>query len=393
MKKILGVCTCLFILASCAGAYLPSGNIEYLGGHSSVRDTPVNPSNALSFPSFTSVSELRLNILADDRKMFNLETRGRYDFIARQSSGFLDQAYVNFRLSDMFTLKAGRQRISFGTGYLWNPVNDLDIEKDIYNPDKYTEGVDALKLGFDLTDKVSEPLGVYLEIVPPVVKSWKTDPEYSKIGLQFYALHQNIECGFAASHKRNENSYDSTLLGIYGSLDIQGIIAGSEVSYSKSPGRVYFTKYGTAQRDGHALKGTLSLNKRVSEKSFVIVEYFHNGAGLDKDEFDDMTELLENDYDTYAPVVIDSLKPGYASRNYFFAAISLEASDFWAVSLNTMSNLDRYGSFFYPQLSWTKINDLTLTLEAIFNVSSGAESEFSLLPYGSAVFLRTQYYF
>jgi hypothetical protein len=65
-----------------------------------------------------------------------------------EDSLVLDNAYVTVR-TDRWRVTLGRQQLSFGTGYLWNPV-DLFNVKDLLDPTYEQPGHDALRIDLAL---------------------------------------------------------------------------------------------------------------------------------------------------------------------------------------------------------------------------------------------------
>jgi hypothetical protein len=370
-----------------------TGDIENLFTAIKKRDTILNPNNVLSIPAYSNLTELKVNIASKEKNM-NIDARGRYDITTNTYKTYLDQAYLLFEINDMFKIKLGRQRIGFGIGYLWNPVNDLDIIKDVYNLDKYTEGNDAVKFILDFTSYFSQPMSLNIEIFPSSLRidSQNLDISYSKLGMQFYTLINDIEFGIVTSYNKNVSLDDNILIGTYFSFDIQGAILGIELSYSKKPGRIYFSSNGIFTKSEFFPQVVINLNKRISEKVFIMVEYFYNGFGYNDTEFDNMINLLNSSYSTYIPKVINILSPGYVNKNYFFNTLGWEITDDLNFSIMSIVNLDRFGAFIYPKISWTKFDNITISFEAITNCSY-KENEFSLIPYNYLFLFRIQFFF
>jgi len=79
----------------------------------------------------------------------------QWEFKDRQ---FLDNAFVKVRFSK-FDLTAGKQQISLGTGYVWNPT-DVFNRKDVMDPTYEQPGHNALRIDLPLSDK-SQIMGLY----------------------------------------------------------------------------------------------------------------------------------------------------------------------------------------------------------------------------------------
>ena len=382
----------LLPFSQASAALSVDGNIEYLFTSLSTRDTPLNPGNVLSVPDYSHLLELRLN--ASFGRFYG-EWRGRYESWPEGYSSHFDQAYLSFEESEPLKLRVGRQRIGFGVGYAWNPVNDLDKRRDIYNPTKYVEGVNAAKSTFDFSDRYGRPMQLSFAVVIPDGTGSAPDLRYSRLGSQFYVLTHDVELGLTASYGKNEGAGggENLLFGAYSSADIGGAILELEYAVSRKPYLPRFSRETAFYRNDFNCQALLNLHRRITEKSFLMLEYFFNGFGYGSGEFDDMLSLLSSSYGEYAPLVAGSLSPGYVSRHYFFGTLSQEMSDHWTLALTTMANLERPGAFLYPQLSYTGVDDITVSLEAITNITGGTENEFSMSVYRHALLVRLQYYF
>ncbi|OGS23159.1 MAG: hypothetical protein A2252_02800 [Elusimicrobia bacterium RIFOXYA2_FULL_39_19] len=383
----------LLLFCSCAQALDFSGNAEYLYTSIEKKETLLNPGNLLSIPPNTHLGEIKTGFSAQTKYKITIDARARYDSMLEKSEGLLDQAYIILEPADYLKFKLGRQKIGFGVGYLWNPVNDLDIKKDAYNPEKYSQGIDVLRFTHDFTSFLDRPFSFNFEFIPPTETQEINNLQYARTGAQFYLLTNDIELGLLGSYKKNLNYSDNSLIGVYTSVDIGGMILGMEYAQANKPELVYFTNTGLTNKIGWETQAIVNLNRRITEKSFIMLEYFYNGFGYDETDFSNMLNLINSSYALYAPVALGTLNPGYLSKNYIFCTLSYDLTDNLGFSFSTLGNLDRPGGFVYPQFSWTKLKNTTISLEGISNISSDKQSEFSLSPYSSMLLLRTQYFF
>lgn len=376
-----------------AGALEITGDLEYDFGYNRKKNNILNPGNILGLADYMNQAEFKADLSSGTKNCMVIDARGRYDMATKKSLFYLDQAYIGMEGADIFKFRFGRQRIGFGTGYLWNPVNDLDIKKDVYELSRYTRGVDGIKAVLDLTGRIAFPLNYSFEVLPPESTDGETRLSGSKFGAQFYTLLSGIEFGLAASYKKEHGKERDALLGVYSSVDAGGFIIGCEAAGSRKPDMSYFSETGIFYKSRPETQAVVSINKRISESGLIILEYFYNGFGLDSREFDSMVRLLETDYAAWGPLVINTATPGYVSKNYLFASFSSDLMDNLSLTLAGMANLDRKGGFLYPQMAWTEIESITVTLESVVNLFSRAKSEFSLLPYDYTVSFRFQYFY
>jgi len=330
----------------------------------------------LNFQKYYGYNELK--ILLDDTKTnrFYLEDRIRYDFINNIYTNSLDQAYVLISPTEIFSFKLGRQRIDFGVGYLWSAVNNIDKPKDIYNPTKYKFGVDGIKTSFDLTKFLNLPSNLSFCVVL-TTNIFSSDLSKSKFGLQTYSLlFENLEFGFVSSY--NKQNSDNYLVGIYTSYDLKGFILAAEYALNLN-------------KDKNFSQVLINLNKRISQKSFLLTEYFYNENGYDNKNAQQLYETIKSssDYIAHSGFFI----PGYFSKNYLFLSLTYEMLYDIYFCLNILTNLDSFGMFLYPKISFERFENISLSIEFIKNIVSSKKDEFYFLPHNYLYLLRINYYF
>jgi hypothetical protein len=201
------------------------------------------------------------------------------------------------------------------------------------------------------------------------------------------------ETGFVASYNKNTDFDDNVLVGLYSTIDLYSTIFGLEYSLSKKPSNKYFSRSGIFYKPDFMPQIVFNINRRLSEKIFFMFEYFYNDFGYTNQEFNEVVDLLKTNYSTYGSEIVKILKPGYVLKNYFFTSFSYEIYDNITFLTNILTIPDFRNGFIYPHISWTKINNLTFSLEYITHFSLRKDNEFSLIPYNYTFLLRTQHYF
>ncbi|ACF12625.1 hypothetical protein Ctha_0154 [Chloroherpeton thalassium ATCC 35110] len=78
-----------------------------------------------------------------------------------QDSIFLDNAFLKIRF-EQFDLTIGKQQLSFGTGYAWNPTNLFNV-KNLTDPTYEQPGHNAIRADIGLTERSSLTAIVQLE--------------------------------------------------------------------------------------------------------------------------------------------------------------------------------------------------------------------------------------
>jgi len=370
MKKTL---VFLFLITPSAFALELNGTFEYLF-------CDIAPNNqffleGLLQQRYYGYNELK--IILDDNKTnrFYIEDRIRHDFTNNVLYNHLEQAYILIRPADFFYFKLGKQRIDFGIGYLWSAVNNIDKPKDVYNPRKYIFGVDGIKTNFELTLSANLPVDVSFCVVL-TTSVFYSDLSKAKFGLQTYTLVNNLELGLVSNYSKL--SSNDLLIGAYFSYDIKGFILGLEYSINFLNNENFSTVL-------------LNLNKKISQKSFLIAEYFYNEKGYNKEKIEQFRQIINSshDYITFSNLFV----PGYFSKNYLLVDFNYEPWYDIFFGITILANLDSFGMFLYPKLSYGRLENVTLSLEFIRNFYNEDKNEFYFLPYSHMYLLRATYYF
>ena len=147
------------------------------------------------------------------------------EFMVEKNRIFLDNAYLTLRFSGM-RLRAGRQQLSWGSGYGFNPT-DLFHRKDMLDPTYEKEGVNALRLDHNW--------GIGGNLSGIIVPGRKLSSSGYALKLGTHASKIGYDIGLTIHHIEDSTSLDSesyeilnqqrTALG----LDLNGSLFGMGV--------------------------------------------------------------------------------------------------------------------------------------------------------------------
>lgn len=116
-------------------------------------DSPVNPGNAWGLEAFTSVARLYPVLQFAHRfgqldSKLQLEGLIRNDNLAKDSTRFsFQELYTQFSIADNHYFVAGKKRLDWGTGAIWNPTN-FYIRKDPLRPQNRLDGIFMLSYAY-----------------------------------------------------------------------------------------------------------------------------------------------------------------------------------------------------------------------------------------------------
>jgi hypothetical protein len=282
-------------------------------------------------------NKLRLRIDSQVRSNVYFRLEPEYTFLVKSEEFplldvseidkvILDRAYVKINLPAA-DITAGKQRIAWGTSYLWAPT-------DVFNPfalsfaiaEEERRGVDAVR--------VEVPLGALSEIEGVVL--FDVEPNKTAKGLRA---------------KTNVGMYDLSLsyvaLGETGSqigFDTSGELLGlgvrAEAAVINQQGTIEHVKY------------TLGWNYTFENGVGVDMEYFYNGIGAtDKNNYD-WTGLASGDIVQLA-------------RNYVFFGASYIIDEITDVNAALMVNADDSSFIIYPAYNRNVFENVDLSFEAL----------------------------
>jgi len=264
---------------------------------------------------------------------------------------FVDRLYLRYAFK-MGDLTIGRQRISWGTGRVWNPT-------DLFNPinpasfDKIEkDGADAFSTRFYLGN-------------------------FTDVALVYNAVDEFKESNYGARFRTNLREYDFSFLGGYfdrriviggdfaGNLLTAGFRGEGIISINQDDVESNFTKY------------ILGLDYQFTPDIYGLIEYQFNGEGKSNRSNYELNRLLAGE--------ILNL-----SRNYLALQSTYQIHPLLSTGISLSSNLNDGSGFFN--------GSATYSLTENFYVSLGA-----LLPFGStfdeyayypvSIYLKGEFYF
>jgi hypothetical protein len=246
----------------------------------------------------------------------------------------------------------GRQRIGWGTGFVWtptdllNPVNPAAVERDEKG------GVDALY--------AEVPLGLLTRVEAVYAPGPRFAWSRSSTALRF---------------STNTHEYDIAVLG--GVFRDDPVLGGDFAGYVGNAGLRGEAAYTWRKDRPGYLRLTLNADYTFAGGYYVFVELHHNGTGSrDRDDYD-TRDLLDGTIFNLA-------------REYAAVAVARSLTPLFGANVYTLFNLNDGSGLAGPALTWSLSQNLELTASAyVFYGTSG--SEFGMLR--NVYFGALQYFF
>jgi len=320
----------------------------------------------------------------------------------------LYEGFLSLKPSNSFTLDIGKKTLKWGKGYAWNPVAFIDRPKDPDEPDLALEGFWVLSA--DFIRSFSGPLKTlsFTPVFLPVLEHINDDfgtKEKANLAAKLYLLLYDTDIDFivfTGGSRTTRYGVDFSR-NITSNFEIHGEFAYSEdfqKRYMDAKGNILSSTYDTVSY----LLGVRYLTQR---ETTYILEYYRNGTGFTKGEFQDFYRFVDRAYDSYLATRSGALlgraltlsqgnygRPNPMSDYLYLRVSQKEPFDilYFTPSLTTIVNLNDFSFSIAPEVAYTAITNLELRLKATFLVGGG-ETEFGEKPNDYRIELRARYYF
>jgi hypothetical protein len=320
----------------------------------------------------------------------------------------LYEGFLSLKPSNSFTLDMGKRTLKWGKGYAWNPVAFIDRLKDPDEPDLALEGFWVLSA--DFIRSFSGPLKTlsFTPVFLPVLEHINDDfgtKEKANLAAKLYLLLYDTDIDFIVftGGSRSTRYGVDFSRNITSNFEIHGEFAYSQdfqKRYMDAKGNILSSTYDTASY----LLGVRYLSQ---QETTYILEYYRNGTGFTKGEFQDFYRFVDRAYDSYLTTGSNAflgkaltLSQGNYGRpnpmgDYLYLRVSQkEPFDvlYFTPALTAIVNLNDQSFSVSPEVSYTGITNLELRLKATFLVGGG-ETEFGEKPNDYRIELRARYYF
>ena len=275
---------------------------------------------------------------------------------------YLDNIYLRTSLQ-LFDFTIGKQPISLGTGYAWNPL-DIFNQKDLIDPTYEQAGINALRMEIPIMnwgtlDIIIEPdLTWDMSSKLIQLKSSLSSFDFSLNGGNQYHLIPSGESSYA---------YDDVFFG-----------GGSFVGEFWEFG-LWGETLWSLDADNNFGEVVFGMDHTFNNGFYLMAEYFHNSLGAEKNKVTFDHYLYNFSGETHSLM-----------QNYFFAMGMYNLTDYISGSLFIYGNLDDQSFILAPQLNWDAFEDVTLG--ALVSQSFGEnDSEFGIQDLALRFRLRTYF--
>jgi hypothetical protein len=271
----------------------------------------------------------------------------------------LSRGFIDFSPDDIFSLRLGKQRLAWGTGYAWNPTDLLDLPRNAFTASDDPEGIMASRIDLNLGSITGQ-----LVLTPGF--DWDNT-------------------GKAIRIKASPGGVDLTLgwvdpLGAEAkTLDFAASVAGIGLH-----GEAAYQSEGNPRADkDDILNYLVGIDYNFPGGFLVALEYYHNDTA-----FADAAEAqgfivasLIADPDGFNPkdFLTDLANNGGVTRDHYFLRCSKLFGENTNTELLLVYNATDASLAAQPKIEYTWKQTTTLYIKGLV-IQGGADSEVNMLP-------------
>ncbi len=253
----------------------------------------------------------------------------------------IDSAYVTIA-NGPFVVYAGKQRIKWGTGYFWNPSDNLQPAKNLFRTTEDLEGVFALRAEYS-SDIVTSSLiilptgafgygGIYgsFDGAVQLYKMIGTCDVYAnyiyKPGAQSFGAAISWDAGFAV---------------VNAEYDMKQVEAGTHYVFGD---RDYSDSY------------SIGLSKMISDELSAVIEFYRNNNGSGNDTFETQIRTL-------------GFAHGLSKVDYLAYTVNYVLDQKFGFGITGLHGLDDGTTLIFPSVSYVENQNYDIQLALLENLT------------------------
>ena len=286
--------------------------------------------------------------------------------IALLDTLYLDNAYLKAGF-EHFDLTVGKQQISLGTGYAWNPI-DIFNSKQLLDPTYEQTGVNAVRGEVPIKGRTS------LDVILSPGKDWKESAKMLqlKTGLGRFDVHGTI-----GQYTWKRMVFDPQQFSLSIQKDERTLFGGAIVGELFEAGVWIEGAWNKLEDQDDFAEVVIGTDYTFENGLYIIMEYLRNENGVSsKDNLD------INNYLQYFMGETHSLM-----QDYLFGFINYPINDFIQFGLLGFGNINDNSAALNPQILWNLFQDVDLTMMYSHFIGDD-NTEFGVQDWGWRIRLR-----
>lgn len=352
---------------------LKFANQTYNYGYNKLRlDFEAHPDDAVTIGAniniqkyFANISWNLLDFLPNELWQSTFGAEAEF-LIALLDTFYLDNIYLKTGFKH-FDLTVGKQQISLGTGYAWNPI-DIFNTKQLLDPTYEQTGVNAIRAEISIKGRTN------LDLILSPGKDWNESVKMLqlKTGLGRFDIQGTIG---QYTWKRTRFNPMTFTIGVQNNL--RTVLGGSIVGELAGAGIWIEGAWNQLKKQSAFVEVVFGTDYTFKNGLYIIMEYLRNENGVSSKGNLDINHYLQ-----YFMGETHSLM-----QNYLFGFINYPLNDFIQIGLLGFGNLNDNSAALNPQLLWNLFQDVDLTI--LYSHFIGNDyTEFGVQDWGWRVRLR-----
>ncbi len=274
----------------------------------------------------------------------------------------IDSAYVSIEKGP-FVIYAGKQRVKWGTGYFWNPSDNLQKPKNVFRSAEDLEGILAVR-GEYSNDFITPSVMIIADAAAGSARFFDNADAAAQLYKLVGACDVYVNC---VSKKDVESA------GIALSLDAGLFVINAEAVRKAPKGRMF-----DFNSDEYGPDGVIGVSKTIGD-FLIAAEYYRKNSGMSNGDFG---------------AVVSAGFPGMSKKDYAAYTINYVWNESISISLTGMHGLDDGTSYLFPAIGFVENQSFDVQLSLLQNLTQPGmnEGNYSTPVYGAAE-LRINAYF
>ena len=286
---------------------------------------------------------------------------------------FLDNAYIKLSFKS-FDLTVGKQQISLGTGYVWNPTDVFNI-KELFDPAYEQPGHNALRLDVPLGSRYTlttlfSPEDTWKNSAKLIqIKGRISHFDYSLTGIEkVWRFHDYTQFDFVDMNFL-ELPGKRKLLGASTAGELLGLGVWAEYAYN----------WMENSEDFYEL--VVGTDYTFNFQTYMMVEYYRNALGKT-----DYEQYNLNDW-----MRMIALEQKAISRDQIYVFFQHPATDLLSVGISTIYSISDNSFALVPTLNYSLSDNVEVF--AYLNINFGKEGKVFAKNMGNGGVIRARVYF
>lgn len=306
---------------------------------------------------------------------FQLRTHATY-YSEEESSLDLLEAYGDYHPSLNLSIQAGKRVYSWGKGYAFNPAGFVNPVKDPENPELAQAGLLSVNAEYikSFSSEALQTISALLVVIPrnPGINNRFGEIKYTDVSVKLSFLLWDTDIDFL--------TYQSSATPRKYGLDLSGnllenVELHAELSVARKAPRPVIANGAVQVDESDIVSYLMGIRYLNAWNTTVIAEYYHNGFGLSKSEYESYGDFLVAGSDAGTP---DALRQTLATNQAYFKSNTL-MREYLYLKVSQPEPFDWL--YFTPSLfSIYNLSDGSFLLSASLNYKPVTNVEFILWP-------------